>query len=248
VKGTLVVFRREIAGLFFTPLGWVLFFLALVLNGLLFGIYLQASDGRVNEAFSIALGYGTQFWLIVVVLPPLLTMRMLSEESRTGMLEFLMTAPVGDAAIVVGKLLAATAFLALIWTSTLVYGVVLQALGAGPDWGQLLAAYLGACLVSGLFCAAGLVASSLTSAPILSAFLATLFNVGLLVAAFLAPRVGGRVGGVVTEVTSVINVPQNLQGSFLIGVFDSAHVVFFLAWTAVFVVLATRILEARRWW
>ena len=248
MRGALSIYRRELAGLFVTPLGWVLLLLALVLQGVFLTAFLRIGDGDVVDTMQACLGGSFHYWALMALLPPLLTMRMLSEEARTGMLEYLLTAPVSDAAVIVGKAAAATSFMALLWCTNLLYALAFWKLGAPPDWGQLFAALLGAILVSALFCAGGLVCSALTSMPILAAFLAFLFNLLLLMLSFLLPQWIGPYRRDLLDSVELIDVFGNLRQSFLIGVFDTANVVFFLAWCVVLLVVATRILEARRWW
>lgn len=248
MKGLTVIYRRELAGLFVTPLGWVLFLLAVVLKGIFITLYLQLHQGAVNPALRADLGDGIQYWLLMALLPPLLTMRMLSEESRSGMLEFLLTAPVTDAAVVLGKVLAATTFMVLLWSTVIVYALTFEFLGAPPDWGQVWAGLVGSVLVSALFCSIGMAVSAVVNAPILAAFLAFLANVGVLTLSFVVPILLGPSYRQMEPVLDKVAVAQNLAGSFLRGVFDSSNAVFFVAWTLVFLVLATRILEARRWW
>ena len=147
MKGLSAITRRELAGLFFQPLAWVLLCLALLVHGLFMALILKQTGGDVRTTLISALGAGS-FWLLTLLLAPLLTMRMISEESRSGLLEFLLTAPVSDLAVVLGKQLAATAFFAILWTSTLLFAIGASLLGAEVDWGQLLVGYGGALLVS----------------------------------------------------------------------------------------------------
>jgi ABC-2 type transport system permease protein len=247
MSGFLTIFRRELAGLFLSPLAWVLLCVALVLNGLLFTKYVELTGGDVGLAFSLALGNGRPFWGLMLFLPPLLTMRMVSEEARSGLLEFLLTAPVSDFAVILGKAAAATTFMAVLWSTTLLHGLVLQMLGTGPDWLPLLGAVLGATLVSGLFCAIGIAMSAATSVPIVAAFLAFiantfLFSLPVLGTLFKLPR-----GHWVNYALGHTDVITQFQASFGTGVLDTKHLVFFVAWTGFFVFLATRLLEARRW-
>ncbi len=248
MSGVVTIYRRELAGLFLTPLGWALFFLALLMNGLYFTAYVQATGGQVDESLQLSLGNALTYWAVMILVPPLLTMRMISEESRSGMLEFLLTAPVSDAAVVGGKALAATTFLGILWSTNAVYALVLQALGGAPDWGQVATGILGSVLVSGLFCSLGLVASALTSTPLLAAFLAFVFNVGMLSLRFLDGVLQGIEPQLRESLIRKVDVLLHFQSSFVRGALDTADVVFFLAWTAVFLFLATRLLEARRWW
>lgn len=248
MRGVLIVFRREMAGLFLTPLGWVLFLLALVVNGLYFTAYIQVTGGDVGTSLSLALGDGYPFWVVMVLLPPLLTMRMVSEEARSGMLEFLLTAPIRDVSVIVGKALAATCFLALLLSSNLVYALICSGLGATLDWGHILTALFGAVLVSGLFCSIGIVASTLTNTPLLAAFLGFFLNVVMLSMRFLEGALKSFDASTREALMRKVDIVAHFQGSFVRGALDSADIVFFLAWTSVFLFLATRLLEARRWW
>jgi len=247
MRGVLTIFRRELAGLFLGPLAWVLLLAAVLLNGALFVLYVDGSSGDIDSSLALSLGDSTPYWALMTVLPPLLTMRMISEESRAGMLEFLLTAPVTDWAIVVGKLLAASVFMGLLWSSTLFYGLAVALLGTPPDWPVLLGGCLGALLVSSLFCAIGLVASAGTSTPLLAAFLAFVFNIVLLLLPFLVKLVGAQPDNWGGEFSRRVDVIARVQGSFTMGVIDSSHVVFFVVWTAACVFLATRLVESRRW-
>jgi gliding motility-associated transport system permease protein len=247
MAGAWTIYRRELAALFFSPLAWVLLCATLLLNGALFVLYLEETGGDTGQAISFALGLLIPFWAVQIVLPPLLTMKMLSEESRSGLLEFLLTSPVSDLAVVLGKLLAATTFLWVLWSSVILYALALGGLGAHVDWGPVWGALIGACLTSALFCAIGLVASASTHVPILAAFLAFVFNVVLLLLPFLAHIAGAQPDNWQGALSRRVDVISRLQGSFTLGVFDLAHFAFFAAWTAFFVFLATQLLESRRW-
>jgi ABC-2 type transport system permease protein len=247
MRGVVTIYRRELAGLFLSPLAWALLCVALVLNGYLFTIYLSYSGGDVGLSLSLALGVGKLFWGFLLFLPPLITMRMISEEARTGLLEFLLTAPVTDLAVIVGKLAAATTLMGLLWSTTLLYAVIVQGLGTPPDWPPVLSSVLGATLVSALFCSIGLVASAATDTPLLAAFLAFIANALV----FSLPLAGELLklpqGHWFNFALGHANVVTQFQASFGSGVLDTKHLVFFVVWTAFFVFLATRLLEARRW-
>ncbi len=247
MRGLVTIYRRELAGLFFAPLAWILFCLTLFYNAFVFLLALKQYGGHVNLALEVTLGGGWPFWVLAAFLPAALTMRMISEESRSGMLEFLLTAPVSDAAVVVGKALAATTVLALIWLSVPLYALLLHVLGTPPDWGQVLTGFVGAVLVSALFSALGLVWSALTGTPLLALLLAVIANVGVLLLPLAGELLRGLAPGPVDWATTRISVIDNLQSSFVTGAFDTAHVVFFVAWTGVFLFAAIRIVEARRW-
>ncbi len=239
MRGAFTIYRRELVGMFFGPLAWSLLCVALGLSGWLFLAVVKQSGGDVTASLRYTLGASTA----LLFLPPLLTMRMISEEDRTGMLEFLLTAPVSDASVVTGKFLAALTFMTLFWSSKLVYAVVIAALGVPPDWVPLLGGFLGAVLVSGLFCALGLVASAAFSTPMLAAFMAFVANIVVL---FLPLFAGLSESDRIAELALALSVSAHFE-IFLRGVLDSSGIVFFLVWTAVALFVSVRLVEARRW-
>jgi ABC-2 type transport system permease protein len=264
MRGTLIIFRRELFSLATSSFAWILLTVALFLNGILFTAYVQLFDGDVTGALRFALGESLAFWAILVFLPPLLTMRMVAEEARSGLVEFLLTSPISDAAVILGKFLAATTFLALFWCSVPLYGLVISGLGASPDWGPLLGGTLGAILTSGLFVSTGLLASTSTATPVLAAFLALAFNLAWLALPLVTDlALGGtlawitnlfsgadgvaQAGAWLERLVGTIDILAHFQKSFLIGLLDTTEVVFFLTWTGLFLFLSVRLLETRRW-
>lgn len=260
MRGCVTICRRELAGLFLSPLAWILLLVTLLVNGFLFQLYVTGYGGDVVLALETALGGGPMFWVFMVVLTPLITMRMVSEEARDGTLEFLLTAPVSDAAVIVGKFIAATTFMAVLWISVPMYGWVVASLGVDPDWGHVWGGYIGAVLTSGLFVAIGLLASTSTQTPLLAAFLAfvaslvwlMLPQLAQLMMAEIFPLVSGVVGSegaveLINFTLEKMNVMRHLQHSFQRGVFDTSEIIFFLSWSSFFLFLSTRLLEAKRW-
>ena len=245
MRGVATILRRELAGLFFSPLAWVLLCIGLFLVGWEFTTAIVELRGDVIAGMAYAAGGGgATYWGVMVFLPPLLTMRMISEEARTGMLEFLQTAPVSDFAVVLGKFLAAWIFMSLFWSCLLVYGATIHVLGVDPDWGSVVGGYLGAVSVSGLFCAIGLLCSSLTGTPLLAAFLGIIANI----VAIRLPQLAALPNIKWLRWSSGhVDLVTSLQRSYLVGVLDSQVIVFFLAWTFFFLFLSIRAVEARRW-
>lgn len=260
MRGTLVIYRRELAGLFFAPLAWILLLVSLWLNGVLFSGFLSGTRD-VTASLEYVFGGNYFFWLLTLLLAPLLTMRLLAEEAANGTLEYLRTAPVSDAAVVTGKFLAGTSFLALLWASCFAYALALQTWGVAPDWGQVVATYIGTVLVSALFVAIGLVTSSLTNTPLIAAFLSFMGSLAWL----LLPWMGAQLlrtmrtlfadmfGGLAKAENWILGMLDRMAAfdhfgrSYHRGVLDSSEVIFFLTWIAFFLFLTTRTLEARRW-
>lgn len=244
LRGCSAIWRRELAGIFMGPLAWTLLVIAIALQGLLFLVYLKTSQGDVDLALRFGFGESWAFWALAALFPPLLTMRMISEESRLGLLEYLLTAPVSDAAVVLGKFAAATSFMALVWSSGLLHALLVQAAGVAPDWGAVWGGWIGAVLVSGLFCATGLLCSALTNTPVVAAFGAIVLHLVIVILPLLSSLTEARW---IQDAIARVDVLDHHKATFLVGVLDSAYLGFFVVWTALFLYAATRSLEARRW-
>jgi ABC-2 type transport system permease protein len=253
VIGALHVYRRELAGLFLRPLAWVLLVIALAFLGLIMSLFVvPLVGGDVDQVVIVNAGGGTHYLFLLALLPPLVTMRMISEEARSGLLEFLLTAPVRDLSVVLGKLGAATTFMAVLWGAAPLYALCMEWLGTqpggGPDWAPVWTGYLGSVLASGFFCAVGLAVSAATATPLVAGFLSFVINLVLM---FFLPYFGG-IAHLAPDhwlrwVLVHANVVAQLQGSFMLGVLDTRALAFFAIWTAFFAFLATRLLEMRRW-
>lgn len=228
--------RREYASLFRIPLGWIVTALFLALSGVLFARVIQPGEPATLRPF-----FGV-WWSLLVVIAPAISMRLLSEEFRSGTIEPLLTAPVSEAAVVAGKYGAAVLFLCTMLLPSLAYVAVLAGL-TRPDFGPIAAGYLGIVLLGMLYLAVGLLASSVTSSQSL-AFLATLFALMLLdVAARLGPQFAPSwLVPVLYAVSPTLRIDD-----FAKGIVDTGHIVFFLAASFWFVGLSAVVLQSRRW-
>lgn len=229
---------REFASMFRTPVGWVVIALFLLLTAAVFlGGLAPGQPASLRDFFTVSA------WLLMPVTPAI-SMRLLAEEHRSGSAEPLLTAPVSDATVVLGKYAGAWCFMAVMMAPTLVYPAVLWAVAdPTPDPGPIGAGYLSLALQGSLYLAIGTAVSALTSSQTL-AYLATLFPIlGLLLASAAAP---GAAPGWVNSVVGAISV-QGRAADFARGIIDSGHVVFFLAASAWCLFAAHTALQSRRW-
>lgn len=235
----LVVARRELSSLFRLPVGWISVALYLFLGGIVFAslILVPGQPATMRPLFSISA------WLLLPVAPAV-CMRLLSEELRTGTIESLMTTPVTDGGVVLGKYLGAVVFLAIMLVPTVLHTAVLWWLSdPAPDVGPIAAGYLSLLLVGMLYASVGLWMSALTSNQTL-AFLGTLF---FLLALLLATTLGFEYAPAwLRPIIAELSIQSRLQ-DFAKGVIDTSHIVFFLSGSAIFVTLAVLTLESRRW-
>jgi ABC-2 type transport system permease protein len=181
--------------------------------------------------------------LALIFFAPMLTMRSLAEEKREGTLELLLTAPVTDTAIVIGKFASAWAYYSLLLMVTYSYQFALIFAGQQPDLGHAIAAYMGIWLYGGAALGIGIMFSATTENQIVAAFLSS----SLLILLYL----GNTVGEVVPNI-SLANLLRELsfQGhfstSFAIGVIRLEDVVYFVGVTVVALFISTRAIEAQR--
>ena len=247
MRGLSAVYRRELSALFATPLAWILLAGTLFLNGFLMLLVLEESGGDVSATIEITLGGSWIFWLLLATIPPILTMGMLAGEYRSGTMEFLLTAPVTDGAVVTGKFLAATTFMAVLWSSYLIYGLTFSLLGTPPDWYPLFGAFIGAVLASGLFCGIGILSSAAVTHPAPAVLLGFLANLLLLVGPRFLDFTSSR-GSMLEAVLELGDVMGHFHKSFNIGLLDTGPIVFYVASTSLSLFLAARLVESRRWW
>lgn len=235
-----LVFRREVAAYFASPIAYFVAFAILLLTGFVFNSDLATRNGRAASDGAVALVYLAQF---SVFFAPLLTMRLLAEENREGTLELLMTLPLRDYQIVIGKFLGAWAYYTALLGLTVVYQIVLVWLNV-PDLGVVFAAYLGLWLFGGAALAVGIVFSALNENQIVAAFL----GVAALLLLWQADLVGDVIANrSLAQLVRAFSFQSNYAYSFALGLVRLDHVIFFLAVIAALLLLTTQIIESRRW-
>jgi len=233
---TLAIARRDFASYFLTPTGYVVTALYLLFTGLLF--WNDFEPGQIATMRSV-FSYST--WALLFI-GPAITMRMISEEVRTGTAEMLMTAPVSECSVIMGKFIAASWFLVVMLVPTVVYVVALEMYGR-PDYGELSAGYIGVVCAGLAYLASGLFASTLTSSQLVAFMVALFFWLVLSVGAKMLPAY-------LPEPWSQLAValdPDLRLRDFAIGLIDTANIAFFAAIAVFFLAAAVKSLEARRW-
>lgn len=231
------VMNRELRAYFYSPLGYVVIGVYLVVAGIFFGM-MDFLPNRPAE-MKAALNYTV---LVLVFLLPVLTMRLVSEEMSKGTIESLMTAPVTDAQVILGKYLSSVVFFLALLVPTLAFPVVLAIFGS-PDWGPIIAGYLGLLLLGMLYLAVGLLASSCTRLQIVSAFVSFVF---LAIMTLLCSFLAEKLSGVFKSFFRYVGFYTRYQ-NFSKGIISLNDVVFFLSLTALVLFLSVKVLESRKW-
>jgi gliding motility-associated transport system permease protein len=245
VNGIRVTFGRELRAYFFSPLAYGVLACFLFVNGITFATllgYLNDAPSAVGAPMEYFFGGTILFWLALAFVGPILPMRLLSEERRSGSLEILMTAPVTETQVVLGKYLAALTFYLVLWAPTVLYAVIVASYSE-LAWGPLASAYLGVLGVGSLFLAAGLFASGISRNQIVAALVGfalvfALFILGLL--EFLINDESWR------QVLGYLNLIQHME-DFAKGIVDTRRLVYYATGTTFFLFLTSRTLAANKW-
>jgi ABC-2 type transport system permease protein len=240
--------RREMAGYFFSPLAYVVGALFLLACGFKFGPPPTFWSGS-REMFILVphqeaslRGLFEMMGLAMVVAAPLLTMRLVAEETRSGTIETLVTAPITDAQVILGKFFGVMGFYLALLAGTGVF-LVLMIIFGRPDAGVVVMGYLGMILLGAAFLAVGLFASTLTRYQLLAA----------VVGIALLSIVGIFAGSLAAFMPAPINTlalrldAQAYLGSFARGLFDSRGLIYFVTLTGGFLFLSVKMLESKRW-
>ena len=168
-------------------------------------------------------------------------MRLLAEEQKLGTIELLLTSPVRDWEVIVGKYLSSMVFLLAMIGFTLYYPLLLWIFGS-PDSGPIYSGYLGLVLYSAAALSIGILTSTLTSNQIIAFVVAA----GILLLMYFANTGTGGVESIWANLVTEIGMRSHFN-DFERGVIDTKHIVYFLSVTAFFLFLAIRALEFRRW-
>jgi len=258
MRNFLAIYNKEMRSYFVSPVAYVIAGVFLFLSGYLFRNILmqfnfwclqfsqqQGMAGMGMPTLNLNEMVVTQFfavmdfiWLMVV---PMLTMRLIAEEKKSGTIELLMTSPLSTAEIILGKFFACFTLYTLIVALTLVFCAILEIYGE-PDWGPIFTAYLGYLLLGGTFIGVGLLASSLTENQIV----AVMLSFGLLLLLWLIDWSASFAGPTAAKILQYVSIIQHLR-DFQRGVIDTKDVIFYLSFIFFSLFLTSRIIESRRW-
>jgi ABC-2 type transport system permease protein len=238
MKGAMAIASRELGSYFRQPAGWIIIALYLLLSGLLFSLRILSPGEPASLRY-----FFTYSGLLLLPVVPAISMRLISEELRSGTIESLLTSPLTGPGLVLGKFFGAGGFLLMMMVPTGIYvGILYRFAEPAPDIGPIVSGYLCLLLTGLLYLAIGTLASSLTSNATL-AFMMTLFAIlGLVLLEGAGEWVPERFRPVLFALTLTPRIAD-----FARGIIDSAHVVFFVSAAAWFLVWAVAAVELRRW-
>ena len=238
MRNVLILTRRELSSYFVSPIAYVAMALFLAATGFVFAFLGTFSSGQPAHMGNVF--YAISFVLVLVI--PILTMRSFAEERGSGTLETLMTAPVTDVEVGLGKFLGCWALYLVMLAPTLLYVVMLASFGE-PDYGPVASGYVGLALVGALYVSVGVLASSLTRNQVIAAVVG--FAI-LAVLAWISQLVAMLTPAPYRTVARQISVPTHYL-DFSQGVVDVVQVIYFVALTVYVLFFTVKILESRRW-
>ncbi len=241
--------RRELAAFFFSITGYVVIAAVTFLIGSSFVMLIRnlGSDPfsmPVTELFFNSM----LFWIVVILVTPVITMRLFALEKASGTYETLMTTPVRDLQVVAAKFTAAVVFYMVMWLPTLACLFIVahfanqaNALDAGMVGGMYLGIFLSGCL----FLAMGCFTSSLTRSQVVAAMISLAAGVLLLIVAYLAQVIPATEQWP-AQLLLYFNLFKQMD-DFTRGVVDTRTVIFYVSLTFFFLFLTLRVVESRRW-
>jgi ABC-2 type transport system permease protein len=235
MTNALAIARRELLSYYGTFMFYAVTAAFLVVTGLLFVIIISSErSSNLSPVFQTT-------YTVLLLCAPFLTMRLLSEELRSGSIEMIMTAPVRDFELILGKFLAGFGLVASMLVLTGLYPILVAIFGS-PDRAVIIGGYVGALLFGGTAVAIGLFTSSLTGNQIVAAFL----SFAIFIVLWVIDGIGAQAGGVVAAVVGYVSVFAHF-GDMTRGIIDTKDVLYFVSVIAGALFLATRSVESRRW-
>ncbi len=247
MKNFTTLWKREVYAALVSPTAYILATMFLVVMGM--GFWSIASyrlqDGA--SVYDVLRGlYGGVAWFAVIMVIPVLTMRSFAEEKRTGTLETLLTAPVSEWEVVMGKFAGVCAVYALMWLPTLAYILALNVLNDQKipiDPGAVGGAYAGGLLIGMFFLSIGILCSALSS-NMVAASISTFAVLSLIFLAGFLPEVATHAAfrSLAGYFSPVLHMLE-----FARGVMDTRPVVLYLSSTTLVLFATVRVLETRRW-
>jgi ABC-2 type transport system permease protein len=258
MKSILVIAERELRTYFTSPIAYVVLTIFTFLAGFVFYFFvgvmvesvgtramMSAQTGRppdpVDMPGVIVQNMFNFLSFVLLLVLPMITMALFSEEKKRGTMELLLTAPVTDLQVVLGKFLAASTFYLILLATTLVELLILFSYSQ-PAKGPILSAYLGIALYGLAIIAIGMFISTLTESQVISVIL----TFGVLMVLWLIDALARSAGPTAKAVLSYLSILEHTN-DFLQGVISTSHIIFYLSFIVLGIFLTYRSLDSLRW-
>jgi ABC-2 type transport system permease protein len=248
----LAIAGKELRSYFASPMGYILVGLFALLFGMFFRVYLtgfaeqsqrmaMGGGGNINVNDFMIRGVLHNVAIIILFIMPMVTMRTYAEEKRSGTMELLLTSPITDLQIILGKFLGAMLLYSTMLAVTAIHLGILFYYGR-PEWKPVATAYLGLLLLGGCFISVGLFISSLTKNQIVAGMVT--FAVFLLL--WVIEWIGSFSGPTVDSLTQYLSIVGHLD-DFGKGVLDTTHLIYYLSFITFGLFLTAKSVDTERW-
>ena len=233
------IFKREFKSYFTTPIGYIVLAVMIIVHGWAFADVYEAGSPDISYVFTSFLST----LIVFILIPPILTMRSMSEDRRQKVDQVLITSPVSLYSIVLGKFFAILAIFMMGYSMTLVFQIIIAFQGVTVNWLIYIGNVLGVALIGSALIALGIFISSLTESQLVSVVVSVAVASLLSMMDSFASTINVRW---VTKVVEWISFTGRYY-TFCEGILDYSNAVFFLGFAAVFIFLTVRVLDKRRY-
>jgi|WetSurMetagenome_2_1015567.scaffolds.fasta_scaffold123241_2 ABC-2 type transport system permease protein len=240
MKNILTICSKEYKSYLTSPIAYIII-AAFVLGSGFFFVIPKGTSAAFAETSMRGVFGNTYYLIIVFLLMAVLTMRLIAEEKKLGTIELLMTAPVRDSELVIGKFLGSLTLLITMLVFTIYYPIMLILFG-DPDIGPILSGYLGFFLLGAMGLSIGIFTSSLTSNQIIAAVVAGAILMGLWFLNSIATLMPNKIANTIGYFSPASYIPD-----FYTGIVDTRGIIYFVSVICLFLFLAIRSLENSRW-
>ena len=240
--------RRELAAFFLSLTGYVIIAAVTLVIGSSFVMLIRnLGTDPVTMPETELFFNSMMYWLIVILMAPVITMRLFAQEKTSGTFETLMTTQAGDLQVVAAKFLGALIFYMVAWLPTIACLLIVQRFTHQPplDAGMLGGMYLGISLSGCLFLAIGCLASSLTRSQMVAAMVSLAIGILLFILGYMAQALPATEQSFANPLY-YFNLFKQME-DFTRGVVDTQVVIFYVSTAAFFLFLTLRVVESRRW-
>jgi ABC-2 type transport system permease protein len=251
VRNIFAIAQKELRSYFSSPIAYIIIGFFALPFGVFFYLYLGAFvrqslqmaqyGGSMNINQQVIRYVLQNASVIILFVMPMITMRTYSEEKRSGTIELLLTSPLTDVQIIVGKFLGALGLYVAMLLVTVVYIAILFVYG-NPEWRPLVASYLGLLLMGGAFLSIGLLISSTTNNQIVAGIITFVVFLMLWIVGWFAESSGPVMG----DITKYLSITEHFD-DFSKGIIDTKHVIYYLSLITFGLFLTAKSVDSERW-
>lgn len=251
MRNVIAIAQKELRSYFASPIAYIIVGFFALPFGVFFYLYLDVfvkqslQMGQMGGAVNInqqVIRYVLQnASVIILFVMPMITMRTYSEEKRSGTIELLLTSPVTDVEIILGKFFGALGLYIAMLIVTLFYIGILFVYG-NPEWRPLVAGYLGLLLMGGAFVAIGLLISSTTNNQIVAGIVSFVVFLLLWIIGWFSESAGPTIGAI----CSYLSITDHFD-DFSKGIIDTKHVIYYLSLITFGLFLTAKSVDTERW-